>query len=226
MAQTNEASPQSVFANDMFRPLLTAQCVFWIDHISRRDCLSQRHGSQTYPDLKMPDTVREESWSSALREDLHSKTRSRRETTAKDRSVYYWGRRSEPTVGQDERYDTKRWNWPAREDSSTWSFKLQELIANKDLGLLSYDLELNYDYWTYRTYIVPLPYYCARLTAGERWHYQLYTTRGRAGWTSHRIQYNWACWCVPLFAFPWNIADSRFQHIWTSENSTYPTKVS
>ena len=43
--------------------------------------------------------------------------------------------------------------WLTLLDASTWSTKLQELVTNEHLSLLDYDLELKYDYWTYRTYV-------------------------------------------------------------------------
>ncbi|KAI9840976.1 MAG: tRNA(m(1)G37)methyltransferase, partial [Pleopsidium flavum] len=36
---------------------------------------------------------------------------------------------------------------------STWSPTLQKLVENKDVGLFPYELELNYDYWTYHDII-------------------------------------------------------------------------
>ncbi|MCJ1368454.1 tRNA(m(1)G37)methyltransferase [Acarospora aff. strigata] len=38
-------------------------------------------------------------------------------------------------------------------DTSTWSSTLQDLVANKDLNVLDYKLDLNYDYWTYHDII-------------------------------------------------------------------------
>ena len=39
-------------------------------------------------------------------------------------------------------------------DASTWSPKLSELIKASQVSLLPFELELDYDYWNYRMYVV------------------------------------------------------------------------
>ena len=36
-------------------------------------------------------------------------------------------------------------------DESTWSPTMSELVKNRDISIVSYDLELDYNYWDYRT---------------------------------------------------------------------------
>lgn len=38
-------------------------------------------------------------------------------------------------------------------DPSTWSPYLQEAVKSEDIGVVEYDLKLDYEYWTYRTYV-------------------------------------------------------------------------
>ena len=37
-------------------------------------------------------------------------------------------------------------------DTSSWSSKLLELINQEQVSVVAYELDLNYDYWTYRTW--------------------------------------------------------------------------
>lgn len=39
------------------------------------------------------------------------------------------------------------------EDPSTWSTILQEAVKKQEVKVVPYDLKLEYDYWTYRTYV-------------------------------------------------------------------------
>ena len=42
-------------------------------------------------------------------------------------------------------------------DPKTWSDVLQDAVKAEDLGIIPYDLKLEYDYWNYRTFAkVPL----------------------------------------------------------------------
>jgi tRNA (guanine37-N1)-methyltransferase len=38
-------------------------------------------------------------------------------------------------------------------DLRTWSPTLQQAVKARELGVIQYNLELDYDYWTYRTYV-------------------------------------------------------------------------
>ena len=40
-----------------------------------------------------------------------------------------------------------------RTDPSTWSPTLTEAVKGEDVGVIPYDLKLDYNYWTYRTYV-------------------------------------------------------------------------
>jgi len=40
-----------------------------------------------------------------------------------------------------------------RTDPSTWSPILKEAVKGEDVGVIPYDLKLDYNYWTYRTYV-------------------------------------------------------------------------
>ena len=42
------------------------------------------------------------------------------------------------------------------QDPSTWTSRLQHLIQENKVAVTPYDLELNYDAWTYRKYVSPL----------------------------------------------------------------------
>lgn len=42
------------------------------------------------------------------------------------------------------------------EDSSTWSETLHEVSKRKEVTIIPYDLELDYNYWQYRTYVPKL----------------------------------------------------------------------
>lgn len=39
-------------------------------------------------------------------------------------------------------------------DASTWGAKLSELVKTSQVSLLPYNLDLDYDYWNYRMYVV------------------------------------------------------------------------
>jgi hypothetical protein len=39
-------------------------------------------------------------------------------------------------------------------DSTTWSPILHQAVSAKELGVIPFSLHLDYDYWTYRTYVV------------------------------------------------------------------------
>jgi hypothetical protein len=38
-------------------------------------------------------------------------------------------------------------------DPKTWSPILQQAVKAQELGVIPFNLELDYDYWTYRTYV-------------------------------------------------------------------------
>ena len=38
-------------------------------------------------------------------------------------------------------------------DPHTWSSILQQAVEAKELGIIPFELRLDYDYWTYRTYV-------------------------------------------------------------------------
>lgn len=40
---------------------------------------------------------------------------------------------------------------PGLADSTTWSSNLKEAVNAKELGVIPYNLKLDYDYWNYRT---------------------------------------------------------------------------
>lgn len=41
-------------------------------------------------------------------------------------------------------------------DTSTWSPKLSELVKSSQVVIMPFDLEIDYDYWTYRMYVGPI----------------------------------------------------------------------
>lgn len=41
-------------------------------------------------------------------------------------------------------------------DPTTWSSTLHEAVKGQELGIIPFDLELDYDYWTYRTYVADM----------------------------------------------------------------------
>ena len=41
-------------------------------------------------------------------------------------------------------------------DTSTWGERLSELVRGEDVKIIPYALKLDYEYWTYRTYVVAL----------------------------------------------------------------------
>lgn len=38
-------------------------------------------------------------------------------------------------------------------DPTTWSADLQQAVKEDDIGIIPYDLTLDYNYWTYRMYV-------------------------------------------------------------------------
>lgn len=38
-------------------------------------------------------------------------------------------------------------------DPATWSAELQEAVRGEELGIVPFDLKLDYNYWTYRMYV-------------------------------------------------------------------------
>jgi len=38
-------------------------------------------------------------------------------------------------------------------DPTTWSPILQEAVKAQEIGIIPFDLKLDYNYWTYRTYV-------------------------------------------------------------------------
>jgi hypothetical protein len=40
-------------------------------------------------------------------------------------------------------------------EPKSWSPSLQEAVKAEELGVVDYDLTLDYNYWNYRTYVEP-----------------------------------------------------------------------
>ncbi len=38
-------------------------------------------------------------------------------------------------------------------DDSTWSPKLSDLVKSSQVAIMPYELAVDYNYWTYRTYV-------------------------------------------------------------------------
>ena len=43
-------------------------------------------------------------------------------------------------------------------DASTWTQTINQLVEKKVVAVAAFELELNYDYWTYRTCVLERPF--------------------------------------------------------------------
>lgn len=50
-------------------------------------------------------------------------------------------------------------------DASTWSSSLREAVATEELGVIPFDLQIDYEYWTYRTYVNHVSCHCSSTDA-------------------------------------------------------------